>query len=221
MSLKFLNKTIAGLVIAASCLVSVANAGIIYSNDFESGSIAVEFSNYNSVVSAPNGQSFIGTLNNGATPTLNLNSLALHSSITIDFDIYGIRSLDGTDSGDNFEFFINDLSQFVDFYGHSGGVIVGPTTGRLISHDSSDFGYGHFYGGVSTYHYSITLAHVDPSISFGFMANTDSGMDDEAFGLDNVVVSFVPSATADVPEPSTLAIFALGMMGLASRRFKK
>ncbi|MGL1958703.1 MAG: PEP-CTERM sorting domain-containing protein [Colwellia sp.] len=24
-----------------------------------------------------------------------------------------------------------------------------------------------------------------------------------------------------VPEPSTLAIFALGMMGLASRRFKK
>jgi hypothetical protein len=27
--------------------------------------------------------------------------------------------------------------------------------------------------------------------------------------------------TADVPEPSTLAIFALGLMGLASRRFKK
>ncbi len=25
----------------------------------------------------------------------------------------------------------------------------------------------------------------------------------------------------DVPEPSTLAIFALGLMGLASRRFKK
>jgi len=28
-------------------------------------------------------------------------------------------------------------------------------------------------------------------------------------------------ATYDVPEPSTLAIFALGMIGLASRRFKK
>jgi len=27
--------------------------------------------------------------------------------------------------------------------------------------------------------------------------------------------------SVDVPEPSTLAIFALGMMGLASRRFKK
>ena len=29
------------------------------------------------------------------------------------------------------------------------------------------------------------------------------------------------SVTANVPEPSTLAIFALGLMGLASRRFKK
>jgi len=33
-------------------------------------------------------------------------------------------------------------------------------------------------------------------------------------------VVFRASAT-NVPEPSTLAIFALGMIGLASRRFKK
>lgn len=38
------------------------------------------------------------------------------------------------------------------------------------------------------------------------------------FGLD--AVSFNVTTT-DVPEPSTLAIFALGIMGLASRRFKK
>ena len=38
----------------------------------------------------------------------------------------------------------------------------------------------------------------------------------------NAGVSGQASATvASVPEPSTLAIFALGMMGLASRRFKK
>jgi hypothetical protein len=30
-----------------------------------------------------------------------------------------------------------------------------------------------------------------------------------------------PDDNIDVPEPSTLAIFALGMIGLASRRFKK
>ena len=30
-----------------------------------------------------------------------------------------------------------------------------------------------------------------------------------------------PGGNVDVPEPSTLAIFALGMIGLASRRYKK
>jgi len=34
-------------------------------------------------------------------------------------------------------------------------------------------------------------------------------------------LSFINSETQPVPEPSTLAIFALGIMGLASRRFKK
>jgi hypothetical protein len=36
--------------------------------------------------------------------------------------------------------------------------------------------------------------------------------------IDNVSLK---SETVDVPEPSTLVIFALGMIGLASRRFKK
>ncbi len=37
-------------------------------------------------------------------------------------------------------------------------------------------------------------------------------------GFDNVSII---AETTEVPEPSTLAIFALGMIGLASRRFKK
>ena len=34
-------------------------------------------------------------------------------------------------------------------------------------------------------------------------------------------VTFKSSHVNSVPEPTTLAIFALGMIGLASRRFKK
>jgi hypothetical protein len=40
-------------------------------------------------------------------------------------------------------------------------------------------------------------------------------------GGDGVVFDNFSFNTAEVPEPSTLAIFALGIMGLASRRFKK
>jgi hypothetical protein len=36
-----------------------------------------------------------------------------------------------------------------------------------------------------------------------------------------MTIDVEPNPAIDVPEPSTLAIFALGMMGLASRRFKK
>jgi hypothetical protein len=37
----------------------------------------------------------------------------------------------------------------------------------------------------------------------------------------NALETFTFSSATDVPEPSTLAIFALGIIGLASRRFKK
>ncbi|MFT5297631.1 MAG: hypothetical protein ACI9YH_003667 [Colwellia sp.] len=40
--------------------------------------------------------------------------------------------------------------------------------------------------------------------------------------LDNTLLNtFLVMESVQVPEPSTLAIFALGMIGLASRRFKK
>ena len=47
-----------------------------------------------------------------------------------------------------------------------------------------------------------------------------------SYALNNLVVNYNQEAyaagnTAEVPEPSTLAIFALGMIGLASRRFNK
>jgi hypothetical protein len=52
------------------------------------------------------------------------------------------------------------------------------------------------------------------------------------FGIDNLITSQIdvvtctqdpslPQCSASVPEPSTIAIFALGIRGLASRRFKK
>ncbi len=43
----------------------------------------------------------------------------------------------------------------------------------------------------------------------------------ERITLINFITSNHRSNKVDVPEPSTLAIFALGMIGLASRRFKK
>jgi hypothetical protein len=59
-----------------------------------------------------------------------------------------------------------------------------------------------------------SFAGTAKSINFGGSANFIA-FDDVTFG------SEVAGEATDVPEPSTLAIFALGIMGLASRRFKK
>jgi hypothetical protein len=65
------------------------------------------------------------------------------------------------------------------------------------------------------------------AISLGDTAYDFEGTwDVDMFNNDNALSHFSvwahdPPATFDVPEPSTLAIFALGMIGLASRRFKK
>jgi hypothetical protein len=52
---------------------------------------------------------------------------------------------------------------------------------------------------------------------FGFRARTTDGI----FGSSTTTISNFSSTMTSVPEPSTLAIFALSMMGLAARRFKK
>jgi hypothetical protein len=46
-------------------------------------------------------------------------------------------------------------------------------------------------------------------------------LDQDSTTLDTISFESVTTIPTDVPEPSTLAIFALGMIGLASRRFKK
>jgi len=56
--------------------------------------------------------------------------------------------------------------------------------------------------------------------AYSFSSNTAQSMNVNR-GNYGLVTRFTTSASTDVPEPSTLAIFALGLMGLASRRFKK
>ncbi|MEH6385288.1 MAG: PEP-CTERM sorting domain-containing protein [Colwellia sp.] len=55
------------------------------------------------------------------------------------------------------------------------------------------------------------------SVNGGWRAGSVTNLNNST-SWDRVV--FTTNATVDVPEPSTLAIFALGMIGLASRRFK-
>jgi hypothetical protein len=189
-----------------------AVAGIVYTNDFEVGSTA-NLSGVTAIEDSPSGESFLGFFNLNASSTLSLSGLATHTDVTLEFDVYGIRSLDSTTSGDSFSLGMNGGSKlFTDYYGHTGGQILGPTTGTVVNHDSTALGYGSFHGGASTYHYIFTFADSASAIDFNFLFSTQSGWADEAFGLDNIVVS--TNAYASVSEPSVVTLIAIGFAGL-------
>lgn len=83
---------------------------------------------------------------------------------------------------------------------------------------SPNFGYGvHRDGGLAV---SVTFAHSAPGAAFTFQFPNSQNSPDEAFGIDNLVVS--TNAVAAIPEPSTYALMlaGLGLVGWAVRRRK-
>lgn len=84
-----------------------------------------------------------------------------------------------------------------------------------------------FDAGVTT---SLLLDNIlDVAIDFGAGVNPDCGWSNTNVCITNsgaspfatINYTYSNSNSTNVPEPTTLAIFALGIIGLASRRFKK
>jgi hypothetical protein len=75
---------------------------------------------------------------------------------------------------------------------------------------SSTFDDSFFFGLVDTAGITSVVFSADSTNPGGFT---------EEFGIDNVSTSALPSTS--VPEPSTLAIFGLALLGLATRKIKK
>jgi hypothetical protein len=112
-----------------------------------------------------------------------------------------------------------DLSQFYTYAAINGSFSVvghkqgGGTVSTLFTPDSINDGIGPLDDFES---FSLVSAY-DSLVSVDFifdLGNTEW----QYLVLDNIVVD---ESFSSVPEPSTLAIFALGMIGLASRRMKK
>ena len=125
-----------------------------------------------------------------------------------------------------------DVANFNPLWTHSG---VG------ISVIDTDYGSGR--GWVDNSTYDFTLGYTDTEINISI--NGGTFIDEQVFSINNLTNSAgsfgfynlsqslvrysgfeeatctVDCGKVDIPEPSTLAIFALGLIGLASRRMKK
>ena len=62
-----------------------------------------------------------------------------------------------------------------------------------------------------TYRFNFTTTDYSESLSLQFAASLAEGIADESWGLDNVIIE--TSVASEVPEPTTTALLALGLIG--------
>jgi len=104
---------------------------------------------------------------------------------------------------------ISGLSNFEAVMNTMGYNTGGYSNGRFLNNS----------GGLSSTHYN--LSRIQNSIYTNVMRDVGFTQRDFLVQSNDFSTMLVRETGQEVPEPSTLAIFALGMMGLAARRFKK
>ena len=189
------------LVSVALLISSVSNAGVIIDHTYD---INFDGSTYL--------ESYIGDLNLEQGGTVQLNFIAddndyWNNMIGSWFWSALYLGNSGSRVGDyNWSYLLN-------------GTIA--SGGSVLGNESSS---AHFINIIDTYSGMFDQLTINYSLTSSTTGNTNTLIDDPSFWFQLVPfqADYVNNkASTDVPEPSTLAIFALGMIGLASRRFKK
>ncbi|MCJ8318427.1 MAG: PEP-CTERM sorting domain-containing protein [Colwellia sp.] len=210
MNKKFLKASLVGLVLSIS---GFTNATLI---DFEDNAIASgTWTTQGDIVSS-------GFIFDSSTNHTHLANNSGTFSAFNDSTWYGIDNDSGTNmlsmsTQDESLFSLNSFD-IAEFFGIPSGVVVnvignyfgGGSVSLQVTLDQIADGSGAL-NDFQTVSFDNSWANLS-SVTFSATA----GNDDRWFALDNIVVN-----AESVPEPSTLAIFALGMIGLASRRFNK
>jgi len=219
MKLKFIQAAVAGLMLS---VCSVANAGLITttftSNDFLSipgSGTSGPASLYPSTIEVSN---LLGSIVDINVSLIGLTStwpddLIIALLNPLNDAVYLMHSADG--SGD-----INNINLIFD--DQALGLLSNYGQIRTGSYQVSKYGAYNppFYGGFSGI-YGSDLSHFNGTARNGsyklYIADVYTG---DVGSLQGWSIE-ITTEQIEVPEPSTLTIFALGIMGLASRRFKK
>jgi len=214
-------------VTAITAAASAASAQVVFSNNFE-GAMPAEVSGAGSIVGSQGfgaygfGNNLLqndATGNPATATTLTINGLPTHTALNIGFLLAVIDSWDSTNGSPAPDFFnvdVDGVNVFqATFAQASGGVEYAfPAGGQLFNNINVGF------GGYNEDGYDMSLepalqniAHTGSSVVITFYASGAGwqGSSDESFGIDNLVVTAVPT-------PGAAAVLSLGGLALSRRR---
>ena len=232
-TLKFIKTSITGLIIATSCLVNVVHAGLITMGDPLSGGVVDGFQ---SIMVINENDSYTNTSGNAELVTLSefnftvgINRgqvtpfvVRINNAVANDFTIMAIGNTrySGTDYFNTGNFSFDFSASSSEFYLAAGETITsgfldadvnGNSAGSVIPFAGGDL---LFLTGSPSNSGSANLVN-------GVGASPTFGTSTFANGLARNYSYNIAASTATVLEPSTLAIFSLGIIGIVSRRFQK
>jgi choice-of-anchor C domain-containing protein len=188
-----------------------AGAQTAYLTTFEGGAGA-EWSSQKTGVTPAGARRFLGPFNND-TVTLSLKDLPAHNGLRISFDLYLIRSWNGSSPGagpdvwdasvaggttllhTTFSTYADGIQNYPGEYpGASGPGLAGAdevnTLGYIFDQRPRD----------AVYHLTFDLYHPDPTLALRFSLQTPKTLAEAAWGLDNVRVDL--SALPTPPPPA-------------------
>jgi len=210
MKFKFLNIALTSLVLTATSLVNIANAGLLLDEDFDPITASDWTISNGTVLGSPTDEFLDGN-------ALHFNGVGDRSAITNEYDLTsgGIISfmlkIGGPDDTNTFEDADSGEDVAIQYSAANGSWV------DLLVIDTEDSLYRDTWGQVSL---TLSGAALSTNTKFQWVQLDHSGTTFDNWAIDNVQL-FDNNATQSVPEPSSLAILALGMIGLVSRKLKK
>ncbi|WP_259366766.1 PEP-CTERM sorting domain-containing protein [Colwellia sp. BRX8-7] len=186
------------ILVLLTLSVTNVSATLITSEDFTSGATGWS----NNSTSLINGDRVLGGFNlfgAGAFAQKTFTLSGNQTSVNVNLDFWKGDSWDG----ESFFVYVNGNLLFSQSYVYHQGTQVA--------------GQQHASWNELLVPISLNYNTTATSLTVRFSSSLNQNPTDEWWAVDNVVIN----DNVSVPEPTTLAIFALGIMGLASRRFKK
>jgi len=195
-------------LLMAICSASQAGVSVeVYSQNFESGLLGTQWSG-DATIQSPYGLSVFGFGNwhlKSDSPSaciLTLPGLPPHSSMTLSFTLALWDSVDAHQN-DLFQVKVDGIFVINEVFGNyvltNQGQSVGPgvpITPPFTAYYEPDYGYINFRDSARAV--SVTLSHSASTAAISFQYPAMQPPPDEAFGIDNIVVTIVCELPADL-----------------------